>query len=169
MNQYQQLRFVSTMVSAMFNSVANKRIAIFGAAFKADTADTRDSPALAICRALLEERADIVLTDPHALHNARADLGEAASQVTFEPDPRAAARGAHAIAVLTAWPQFAELDYRAIYQGMVKPAYVFDGRNLLDAAYLHAIGFNVYAVGTPPLTHTVAEGRRPESDRHGST
>jgi UDPglucose 6-dehydrogenase len=167
MNQHQQLRFVSTMVSAMFNSVAHKRIAVFGAAFKADTADTRDSPALAICRALLEERADIVLTDPHALDNARADLGEVASRVTFEPAPYAAARDAHAIAILTAWPQFAELDYKAIYHGMVKPAYVFDGRNLLDPSYLHTIGFNVYAIGIPPLTHTVAEGGQPESDRHG--
>jgi UDPglucose 6-dehydrogenase len=167
MNQCQQRRFVSTMVSAMFNSVANKRIAIFGAAFKADTADTRDSPALAICRALLEEHADIVLSDPHALDNARADLGDAASRVTFEPDPCAAARDAHAIALLTAWPQFAQLDYKAIYNSMVKPAYVFDGRNLLDHRYLHALGFNVYAIGTSPLTRVVAESAQPIADWHG--
>ena len=77
MNEYQQSRFVSNMVSSMFNTVAGKRIALFGVAFKANTSDTRESPALAICRALLEERAEIVISDPHALENARLALGEA--------------------------------------------------------------------------------------------
>ena len=153
MNEYQQTAFVSKMVSAMFNTVTGKRIALFGAAFKAHTSDTRESPALAVCRALLEERAQVVLTDPYALDSARADLADVADRVTFEPDPYTAARDAHAIAVLTEWPQFAELDYAAIYGTMVHPAFVFDGRNILDHQRLHEIGFNVYAVGKPPLTH----------------
>ncbi len=153
MNEHQQARFVSNIVSSMFNTVAGKRIALFGAAFKANTSDTRDSPALAICRALLEERAKIVMTDPHALDNARANLGEAAKQVTFEPDPYAAARGAYAVAILTEWPHFTELDYEAIYTSMIKPAFIFDGRNILDHEKLHAMGFNVYAMGKPPLIH----------------
>ena len=151
MNEYQQARFVSNMLTAMFNTVAGKRIALLGAAFKANTSDTRESPALAVCRALLEERADVVLTDPHALDNARADLGDLAEGVIFEPDPYVAVEGAHAVAVLTEWPQFAELDYEAIHESMVKPAFIFDGRNILDHKRLHAIGFNVYAVGKPPL------------------
>ena len=153
MNEYQESRFVSNMISAMFNTVAAKRIALFGVAFKAHTSDTRESPALAVCRALLQEQADLVLTDPHALENARADLGELAGGVSFEPDPYAAAQDAHAIAVLTEWPQFAELDYEAIFDSMIKPAFIFDGRNLLDRRRLHDIGFNVYAIGKPPLTH----------------
>jgi UDPglucose 6-dehydrogenase len=152
MNEYQQARFVSDMVTAMFNTVAGKRIALFGAAFKANTSDTRESPALAVCRALLEERAIVVMSDPYALDNARADLGEAAERVVFEPDPYAAAEGAHAIAVLTEWPQFVELDYEALHASMVKPAFIFDGRNILDHGALYALGFNVYAVGRPPLT-----------------
>ncbi len=152
MNEYQQARFVSTMVSSMFNTVAGKRIALFGAAFKANTGDTRESPALAVCLALLEERAEIVMTDPYALDNARADLGQAAERVIFEPDPYAAARDAHAIAILTEWPFFAELDYQAIYDSMVKPAFIFDGRNILDHKKVHELGFNVYAIGKPPLT-----------------
>jgi len=156
MNEHQQMRFVSNMVSSMFNTVAGKRIALFGAAFKANTSDTRESPALAVCRALLEERAEIVLTDPHALDNARADLGGAAQLVCFEPDPYAAAKGAHAIAILTDWAQFTNLDYDAIYKSMAKPAFIFDGRNSLDHKKLHAIGFNVYAIGKPPLTHIPA-------------
>jgi UDPglucose 6-dehydrogenase len=153
MNEYQQARFVSRMVSAMFNTVAGKRIALFGAAFKANTSDTRESPALAVCRTLLEERANVVFSDPHALDNARADLGAAAEKVTFEPDPYVAARGAHAIAVLTEWPYLAELDYAAILESMVKPAFIFDGRNILDHQKLYAMGFNVYAIGKPPLTN----------------
>jgi len=153
MNEYQEARFVSNMVSAMFNTVAGKRIALFGAAFKANTSDIRESPALAVCRTLLEERAQVVITDPYALDNARDDLGDAAEQVVFEPDPYAAAEDAHAVAVLTEWPQFAELDYEAIYKSMVKPAFIFDGRNILDHEKLYALGFNVYAVGKPPLTN----------------
>ena len=153
MNEYQEERFVSRMVSAMFNTVAGKRIALFGVAFKADTSDTRESPALAVCRRLLEERANVVITDPYALDNARADLGQAAEKVVFEPDPYVAARGAHAIAVLTEWPQFATLDYRAILESMVKPAFIFDGRHILEHRKLHEMGFNVYAIGKPPLVN----------------
>ena len=153
MNNYQQTSFVSKMVSAMFNTVAGKRIALLGAAFKAHTGDTRESPALEVCRALLEERAKVVLCDPYALDNARADLGTAASQVEFEPDPYAAAENAHAVAVLTEWPQYAALDFKAIKESMVEPAFIFDGRNILNHKELFELGFNVYAVGKPPLTN----------------
>lgn len=153
MNEHQQERFVSNMVSAMFNTVAGKRIALFGVAFKANTSDTRESPALNVCRALLEERAEVVLTDPHALENGRADLGELAQRATFEPDPYKAAQGAHAIAIMTDWAAYAELDYNRIYREMIKPAFIFDGRNLLNHRQLHEEGFNVHAIGKPPLTH----------------
>ena len=156
MNEYQQARFVSNMISAMFNTIAGKRIVLFGAAFKADTSDTRDSPALAVCRSLLDERAEVVISDPHALENARIDLGEAAQRVIFEPDPIAAARGAHAIAVLTDWLNFTLLDYEEIYRSMVKPAFIFDGRNILDHKKLYRIGFNIYMIGKPPLTHNIS-------------
>ncbi len=155
MNEYQEANFVSKMVTAMFNTVAGKRIALFGVAFKADTSDTRESPALAVCRDLLEERARVVISDPHALDNARADLRDVADAVIFEPDPCRAALGAHAIAVMTEWPHFAALDYSSIYRAMVHPAFVFDGRNILDHNKLYEIGFNVYAIGKPPLTNFV--------------
>ncbi len=153
MNDCQQARFVSNMLSAMFNTVSGKRIALFGAAFKANTSDTRDSPALKVCRALLEEHAEIVLTDPYALNNARNDLGPDARRVIFEPDPYAAAAGAHAIAILTEWPSFTTLDYESIFASMAKPAFIFDGRNILDHSRLYEIGFNVYAIGQPPRLH----------------
>jgi UDPglucose 6-dehydrogenase len=154
MNEWQERRFVANMLSAMFNTIASKRIALFGAAFKAHTNDTRESPALAVCRGLLDEHADVVITDTHALDNARTDLGEDAARVTFEPDAYKAAAGAYAIAVLTECPTFASLDYEAIFRSMVKPASVFDGRNILNRHRLFEIGFNVYAVGKPPLVHS---------------
>jgi UDPglucose 6-dehydrogenase len=153
MNEYQEARFALKMVSSMFNTVAGKRIALFGAAFKADTDDTRESPALAVCRALLDERADLVITDPKAMENARHDLGDLAKCVTFESDPYEAAKGAHAIAVLTEWKQFARLDYGRIFESMTKPAFIFDGRNLLEHKKLYELGFNVYPLGKSPLTH----------------
>jgi UDPglucose 6-dehydrogenase len=161
MNEFQEARFAANMVTSMFNTVAGKRIALFGAAFKAHTNDTRESPALEVCRALLEEHADIVMTDPYALDNACLDLQDLASRVVFEPDPYVAAERAHAIAILTEWPQYKELDYERIYKSMVKPAFVFDGRNLLDHKQLYEIGFNVYPIGKPPLSRLVSSATTP--------
>ena len=152
MNNYQQTRFVSQMISSMFNTVANKRIALFGVAFKAHTGDTRESPALNVCRSLLEEQAEVIITDPHALDNARLDLADVTDRVCFESDPYIAAKDAHAVAIMTEWPQFAELDYERIYDSMAKPAFIFDGRNILAHKQLYEMGFNVYAIGKPPLT-----------------
>ncbi|MBW6466715.1 MAG: nucleotide sugar dehydrogenase [Brevefilum sp.] len=150
MNEYQEARFVANMVHAMFNTLAGKRIALFGAAFKANTSDTRESPALIVCRELLDEHADVVLCDPYALENARTDLGAQSSRVTFELDPYQAAKGAHAIAILTEWADFAALDYQRIFDAMAHPAFIFDGRNILNHQALFEMGFNVYAVGKEP-------------------
>jgi UDPglucose 6-dehydrogenase len=153
LNEWQQTRFVRNMLTHMFNTVAGKRIAVFGFAFKADTGDTRESPAFAVTRDLLAERARVVITDPKALDNARHDLEGVPGSVEFEPDPYKAAIGAHAIAVVTEWKLYRELDYRKIYESMEKPAFVFDGRNILDHRALFEIGFNVFPIGKMALRH----------------
>jgi len=152
MNEHQQARFVARMISEMFNTAAGKRIAVFGFAFKAHTGDTRESPAIRVCRMLLEERARIVVTDPKAIANARLELGDVEG-VSYATDPYEAAEGAHAIALLTDWPQYRDLDYGRIYRSMEKPAFVFDGRNLLDHRALFDAGFNVFPIGRAPLRH----------------
>ncbi len=152
-NSYQKDRFVRRMITAMFSSVVNKRIAVLGFAFKADTGDTRASPAIDVCRQLLEERAVVVVTDPQALPGARADLASFDGCVEYEEDPYTAAAGSHALAILTDWPEYRDLDYKRIYEAMEKPAFVFDGRNLLDHRTLHALGFNVYGIGKATLIH----------------
>ncbi len=149
MNEYQRQRFVRRMVAAMYNTLAGKRIAVFGAAFKANTGDTRESPAIQVCRELLAERAQVCVTDPQALESVRRDLGDPIPGLSFERDPYAAARGAHAIARLTDWQEYLKLDYERIYAGMERPAFLFDGRNHLDPEKLYEIGFNVYSIGRP--------------------
>jgi UDPglucose 6-dehydrogenase len=151
MNQHQKERFVHRMVRVMFNTLAGKRIAVFGFAFKANTGDTRESPAIRICQELLAEQAQVCITDPQALEGAR-QVFASAEGVTFEPDPYKAADGAHAIALLTDWSEYRALDYRRLQAGMERPAFLFDGRNLLDPEELHQIGFNVYPIGRPDRT-----------------
>jgi UDPglucose 6-dehydrogenase len=137
----------------MFNTVAGKRIALFGFAFKANTGDTRESPALAVAKDLLAEHAQVVITDPKAIANARAELGSVADSIEFVDDPYEAASGAHAVAVLTEWDLYRTLDYQRIFDSMVKPAFIFDGRNVLDRDALFAFGFNVFGIGKRPLKH----------------
>jgi UDPglucose 6-dehydrogenase len=152
-NEWQESRFVRNMLSNMFNTVAGKRIALFGFAFKADTGDTRESPAFYVAKGLLEERAELVISDPKALENAEQDLSRVEGKIAYREDPYEAARGAHAIAVMTEWELYKELDYERIHESMVRPAFIFDGRNILDHERLHRIGFNVFAIGKPPLKH----------------
>jgi len=152
-NDWQQNRFVQNMLSNMFNTVAGKRIAIFGFAFKANTGDTRESPAIYVAQGLLEEHAEVVITDPKALENAKKDLKQFKKGVTFEANPYKAAKGAHAVAVLTEWDAYRTLDYRRIFKSMVQPAFIFDGRNILDHKKLFDMGFNVFAIGKAPLKH----------------
>jgi len=152
-NEYQQTRFVKNMVNAMFNTLANKRITLFGFAFKANTSDTRESPAIYISHKLAEEHSRIIVSDPKALDNAQYDLKGIADCVEFELDPYKAARNAHAIAIITEWDIYKTLDYERIYQQMEKPAFIFDGRNILCHKKLYKIGFNVYPLGMPCMQH----------------
>jgi UDPglucose 6-dehydrogenase len=157
-NDWQKTRFVQRMVDTMFNTVSGKRIAILGFAFKKDTNDTRASAAIDVCQALLAENAKLVIVDPKAEEETIwSDLQRATgktreelrSSVTCERDAYKATESAHAIAVLTDWQQFATLDFARIYQQMQKPAFVFDGRDVLPHTALRALGFEVYAIGKP--------------------
>jgi UDPglucose 6-dehydrogenase len=161
-NDWQKTRFVRNMIGAMFNTVSGKRIAILGFAFKKDTNDTRESAAIHVCRSLIEERAQLAIYDPKVdADSVFADLeyatgisrAELERYVTCEPDAATAAAGAHAIAVLTEWDEFKTLDFDAIYRGMKKPAFAFDGRNILPADALRRLGFEVYSIGRGESQH----------------
>ena len=153
LNDYQMERFVKRILQAMFNTLVVKKIAVFGFAFKPDTGDTRDSPAIYICKRLLEEKACLRISDPHALDNARKDLDGIDAGVEYLEDPYKAAEGVHGLALVTEWAEYSKLDYKKIFDKMEKPAFIFDGRNHLDHKALFDIGFNVYSVGKASLTH----------------
>jgi UDPglucose 6-dehydrogenase len=153
LNDYQQSRFVGAMIRAMFNTIADKRIALLGFAFKADTGDTRESPAIRITRLLVEEHARVVVSDPRALDNARKDLADLGDRVLFEPDPYAAAVDADALVFLTDWREYQALDFTRLLPRMRRPAFLFDGRRFLDHDALFRLGFNVHPIGSPPLSH----------------
>ena len=146
MNEHQQERIVSRLFREMFNTLANKKIALFGFAFKADTGDTRETPAGTVARLLAEEHVRITVTDPKALDNARKDLYDL-EDVVYEVDEYKAAEGADAIVLMTDWRHYPSLDWRRIYDSMRKPALVFDTRNCLDVVALRKIGFKVLNIG----------------------
>lgn len=157
MNDWQKHRFAARIVRSLFNTVADKKIAVFGFAFKKDTNDTRESPAITVCRDLLAEQGRVTVYDPKvAAHDVRAEVlggnGAAAApgadeRLDVAKSPYEAAAGAHAIVVLTEWDEFKGLDYARIFADMRQPASVFDGRNILELKKLAALGFRTYAVG----------------------
>ncbi|NLA41016.1 MAG: nucleotide sugar dehydrogenase [Smithella sp.] len=151
-NEYQQDRFIANILRSMFNTLAGKKICVLGFAFKADTGDTRESPAIYITRKLLAERAEVVISDPRALANAAVDLAQEKGKISYVEDPYKAAASCHALAVMTDWEEYRTLDYRKIYKVMVKPAFLFDGRNIVDHRKCFDIGFNVFPIGKPALT-----------------
>lgn len=150
MNDYQKHRFARRVVSTLFNTVSDKKIAVLGFAFKKDTNDTRESAAIYICSDLLDEQAALSIYDPKVSdEQIRRDLNidSADARVTVCQDAYEATRDAHAILVLTEWDAFKELDYQKIFDSMHQPAFLFDGRNLLDLEALRKIGFEASGIG----------------------
>ena len=152
MNEYQKERFVTRLLDSMFNTVSGKRIAILGYAFKKDTNDARESPAIGICGRLLEEKANLAIYDPRvSKESILGTLGWSAEQakgrIDFCQSADEACKESHAIALLTEWDEFKGLDYGKIYSNMHQPAILFDGRNLLDLEELKKIGYRASGIG----------------------
>src|SRR6056297_2443489 len=156
MNDYQKRRFADNIISTLYNTVSGKKIVFYGWAFKKDTNDTRESAAIYVADALLDEKAEIVVYDPKvSAEKVYADLDylgtrtpeEIRKLVTVTNDSMAAAKDAHAIAILTEWDEFKTYDCGKIYNQMLKPAFVFDGRRLLDSSKMNTLGFKYYKIG----------------------
>ncbi len=151
MNDWQKHRFTTRIVRALYNSIADKKIAVLGFAFKKDTNDTRESPAIAVCRDLIAEQARVSVYDPKVpADEIRRDiLGKdaASPQLTVVTDAYKAVEGAHALAIATEWDEFKTLDFPRIFGLMSKPAFIFDGRNILDLQKLRDIGFRASGIG----------------------
>jgi len=156
MNDHQKRRFAANMVKTLFNTVSGKKIALLGWAFKKDTNDTRESAAIYVADYLLNEQAEIVVYDPKVKpEQIYADLGylgtrseqENRSLVSVVNDPYEATKDSHAVAILTEWDEFKQLDWNTIYIDMLKPAFLFDGRRLLVKQTMEEVGFEFYAIG----------------------
>ncbi len=155
-NDYQKSRFAEHIISSLYNTISGKKIVLYGWAFKKDTNDTRESPAIAVADALLDENAEITVYDPKVTaERIYADLDYLGTRSPEENrrllkvsnDPIDATKEAHAIAILTEWDEFKTYDWKSIYEQMLKPAFVFDGRRLLDNEVMQSIGFNYYKIG----------------------
>jgi UDPglucose 6-dehydrogenase len=156
MNDYQKRRFAENIIHTLFNTVSGKKIAMLGWAFKKDTNDTRESAAIYVSDHLMNDLAEVHVYDPRVPKRAMyADLDYLGTRTPEENDkllhvhknPYDACKDAHAIAVITEWDEFKTLDWKRIYDNMLKPAFLFDGRNILDHKELRKIGFQVYAIG----------------------
>jgi UDPglucose 6-dehydrogenase len=156
MNNHQRSRFASQIVKSLYGTVAGKKIGFLGWAFKKDTNDTRESAAIYIADKLIEEHASIQVYDPKVTAvqmqfdlNALDTRTESENNKFLEvhANPYEAFEGTHALAVITEWDEFKTYDWKKIYNGMLKPAFVFDGRNILDQAALESIGFIYKAIG----------------------
>lgn len=155
-NDHQKIRFAEKIIQTMYNTVNGKKIAFMGWAFKKDTNDTRESAAIYVADHLLEEQAKIEVFDPKVQENQiYNDLNALATRSKEEnqkllkavSSPYQACEGAHAIALLTEWDEFIEYDWQRIKNNMRKPAFVFDGRKILDRKKLEDLGFIYYAIG----------------------
>jgi UDPglucose 6-dehydrogenase len=156
MNDHQKRRFASHIVRTLYNTVSGKRIAFLGWAFKKDTNDTRESAAINVAEYLINEQANIAVFDPKVRRKqilvdlnslGVLDSADVDGVETFD-NPYEACKNAHAIAVLTEWDEFKSYDWQRIYDNMQKPAFIFDGRNILDPQEMKMIGFNFTAVGS---------------------
>ncbi|KAK2918989.1 hypothetical protein Q8A73_003360 [Channa argus] len=160
MNEYQRRRFACRIIDCLFNTVTGKKIALLGFSFKKDTGDTRESSSIYISKYLMDEGAKLFIYDPKVLKeqiihdlsqpNISEDNPERVSElVTVTSDPYEACQSAHALVICTEWDMFKELDYEKIYKKMLKPAFIFDGRRVLDHLHPHLqnIGFQIETIG----------------------
>jgi UDPglucose 6-dehydrogenase len=157
MNDHQKRRFSNKIVQTLYNTVADKKITFLGWAFKKDTNDTRESAAIYVADDLINEQAKISVFDPKVSKNKMlSDLDYLETRTSEEnlkslnvfENAYEACKDAHAIAILTEWDEFTAYDWQKIYDSMHKPAFVFDGRNILNSKQLESIGFVYKGIGS---------------------
>ena len=161
-NDYQRNRFSENIISNLFNTVSDKKITLFGWAFKKNTNDTRESAAIYIADKLIEDGAVINVYDPKVTKNqifkdleslwlskgySNESISKLIQSVFVYDKYLESVFESHAIAVITEWDEFKLFDWNNIFNRMLKPAFIFDGRNILDQEALSNIGFKTYSIG----------------------
>ncbi len=155
-NDYQKQRFADNIIQTLYNTVSGKKIALLGWAFKKDTNDTRETPAMYVAKELIDDQAEIHVYDPKVtkqqIINDLEYLGvDTQKNLHIHSSPYTASEKAHAVAILTEWDEFKSLKWEQIYSEMLKPAFIFDGRSILDMQKIKQIGFKVYCIGKEPM------------------
>jgi UDPglucose 6-dehydrogenase len=174
-NEYQKDRFTKRIISRLFNSLTNKKIALLGFAYKKNTADTRESAAITVMTNLAAEGAKLSIYDPKVKEdqiyqdlelscNSTQEYLHLRPNVTVCSDMYKACEGAHAVVILTEWDEFSNkpfqcpvpgrLDWTRVAKTMQRPMFVFDGRNIIDAPKLEDLGFRVECIGKPGYSGT---------------
>ena len=162
LNDYQKKRFAASIITSLFNTVSGKKITLLGWAFKKDTNDTRESAAIYIADHLIENQAEIHVYDPKVSEEqikndmlylwgqkgySKDVINNWLEQINVHYDPYIAMDSSHAIAIITEWDEFKDYDWEKVYKSLQKPAFIFDGRNILDKSTLSKIGFNLKGIG----------------------
>ncbi len=158
MNDYQKHRFAKQIIDTLFNTVSGKKIAFLGWAFKKDTNDTRESAAIYVAQELMRDKAEIHVYDPKVtkeriledlkiVADSKAEFKAMKKQIHFHTEPYSPMSEAHAIAILTEWDEFKSYDWSLVFAKMLKPAFIFDGRNILDSVKMNEIGFEYKGIG----------------------
>jgi len=161
LNDYQKRRFAKQIIDSLFNTVSGKKITFLGWAFKKDTNDTRESAAIYVSWELLKDQAEIHVYDPKVIKEQiekdlkylaaskddNASVPEMLERIHIHTEPYAAMNDAHAIAILTEWDEFVTYNWQQVFDGMHKPAFIFDGRNILDEAEMETLGFDYSGIG----------------------
>lgn len=151
-NDYQKHRFADNIIQNLYNTVSGKKIALLGWAFKKNTNDTRETPAMYVAKELIDDQAEIHVYDPKVtkqqIENDLLNIDcTQIENVHVHSNPYKAMQDAHAVAILTEWDEFVGFDWKRIYQNMLKPAFLFDGRNILKHKTMTDIGFKFQAIG----------------------
>lgn len=158
MNNYQKHRFAKQIIDTLFNTVSGKKIAFLGWAFKKDTNDTRESAAIYVAQELMRDKAEIHVYDPKVtkerilddlknVADSKAEFKAIKKQIHFHTEAYSAMNESHAIAILTEWDEFKSYDWSSVFEKMLKPAFIFDGRNILDSQEMKEIGFEYKGIG----------------------
>jgi len=165
MNDYQKHRFAQMVITTLFNTVSDKKIAMLGWAFKKDTNDSRESAAIYVADELLQDQAEIHVYDPRVsagrmiddllfLQSVKEGNGshilsdeDIRQRLVIHDEPYGALKDAHAAMVVTEWDEFRDYDWKRIHEAMLKPAFLFDGRNILDGDKMREVGFQFYQIG----------------------
>ncbi len=156
MNDHQKNRFAENIVTKLYNTVSGKKITFLGWAFKKDTNDTRESAAIYVADALMNEEAEITVYDPKVSEERiYADLDYLNTRspeanrrlLKVVDDPYQACLEAHALAILTEWDEFRDYEWNKIYKTVVKPAFIFDGRKILEGEKMNSLGFLYSTIG----------------------